>query len=345
MKRTLALAFAFAIATITGACGGSTGSSQPQTEAGLEATARSEFDLIKAGNWTKAYDYLSAECQANLSRSEFASQAIVALAMAKGFGVELKDMAIERLEVRNVADGKGEVLLTTSLSESSDSSPTWDDWVYENGGWHSTECSGLGDSSSTTEEKADQELTYRSGFTPYPPTGRSAPDSTSWAVMVKNPNDTEQAERVTVNITMYDAAGSILKSDDSTISKLPAGSEQPVGDVASDVVGVTRMDVVVAVGSWTKPAKAGGTFTVTGVTSRSLSYGGTEFNGMVSSGFATSESAQVGILMSDETGTPVAFTWTYVNDIPANGNKSFSKSTMSTFPDTWTTTVQAWLWN
>jgi hypothetical protein len=148
VRHSAAVAGVAAFALLLGACGGGDGgsSSQAPTEDGLKGAATEFADITVAGDWNKAYDFMTEECQGSKTRAEFIAETGVAMEMAKAFGLDFSELEITDIQVRNVADDRGEVLTVAELDGSPmDDEPTWNEWVYEDGRWRNVEC-GVDDS-------------------------------------------------------------------------------------------------------------------------------------------------------------------------------------------------------
>lgn len=84
------------------------------------------------------------------------------------------------------------------------------------------------------------ELTIESGFTYVP----GDTNYIQFGVVVKNPNPgIWVAESVSVNITLYDSAGNVLKAEDETLRNVLPASTSAVGGVIFDAKGVKKMEV------------------------------------------------------------------------------------------------------
>ena len=138
------------IALLLAACGGSGSSSggHPETEQGLEDAAREAFRLTLEDEPREAYEYLSEECRETLSYSDFAGQILLGKAFFEAFfEVDFADLRVKEARARDVADGRGEVLLVLEVDGDEDVDLGGDDeyaeYVYEEGDWRSTDCENL----------------------------------------------------------------------------------------------------------------------------------------------------------------------------------------------------------
>lgn len=136
---------AIAAAALAVACGGGD-DSQPATEDGLRSVAQAANEELWTGDPKEAYRYFTAECRDQLSYGEFAGQLAFGKAFLAGWmQIEVDDIEVEAVEVRNVADGHGETL--TKLRSKADpdlnlnsDEDEWTPWVYEDGAWRSANC-------------------------------------------------------------------------------------------------------------------------------------------------------------------------------------------------------------
>jgi hypothetical protein len=72
--------------------------------------------------------------------------------MAKAFGLDISQVEITDVQVRDVADDRGEVLTVAELDgEAMDDEETWEEWVYESGSWRSTQCGDEDDDESADD--------------------------------------------------------------------------------------------------------------------------------------------------------------------------------------------------
>lgn len=211
---TLALA-----GLIVAACGGGDGGGQSNDAAGLESAAREFGNSLFGGDTDRAYELLAADCRDQVSKDELQQTMAVAAVFIKGFyNVDLDEIKVDDIETRNVEDGAGEVMLTIKAagidSDELNADPTWDRWVYEDGGWKAAECEQFaapGDSSgggSTSGGDDEEPLTG-------PGSSRDEPAPIGTAVQIAG-------WELKVNSTNPDAASEIV-SDDSFIEPPEAG--------------------------------------------------------------------------------------------------------------------------
>jgi len=127
------------------ACSGSSGTKSPATEEGLKEALRTSTDAVYSGNANKGYRYLSSDCQDKLSLSEFSGYLMFGKAFLEGFsGEDMGNLRVGEIEVRNLtgdrAETRHEVVTSDGLTFSSLDEGSWTEWIYEDGGWKTTDC-------------------------------------------------------------------------------------------------------------------------------------------------------------------------------------------------------------
>jgi hypothetical protein len=156
MKR---LSIALLLTLLAVSCSGeASNSSQQNTEAGLRDAAISYFEtFIKSPMNT--YQFLSKDCQSVVSKSEYNGQMLMASGMFEAFlGVKLSDIKIGEVTTSNFTSGSGEVSIELlgpggeQLTDSSDATK----YVYEEGGWRTTDCESSGDESDDTSSPVSE---------------------------------------------------------------------------------------------------------------------------------------------------------------------------------------------
>jgi len=121
------------------ACGGGSAGSAPATEEGLQQTAK-EMAEVTFDNPVGMYDYLSAQCRSEISRGDFAGQAMFAKVFLDAI-VDGRTVTIATVNTRNVTATSGEAEVIVELDgEVFESEPGYDTYVYEDGAWKSTDC-------------------------------------------------------------------------------------------------------------------------------------------------------------------------------------------------------------
>ena len=162
------------------------------------------------------------------------------------------------------------------------------------------------------------------------------PDGTA-AAIVRNPSTDKIAESVEIQLTLLDAAGTVLKNQDSTISALLPGASAAVSVTEPGLTGVAEVQVQARASRWEDAEGELGSMTVSGLNIRPQEYGGADINGVVSSTVGQDlEDVEVQVVFRDASGAPVAGTWTYVDFIPAAGESAFTISTFNDIPPDWT---------
>ncbi len=190
-------------------CGGGGGSSQPNNASGLEKSAENVWSAIFNGKTSDAYAYMTNDCKDQVSEREF-RDGIGALPsiFETFFGVKAKDISVDKVETRNVKDGKGEALVVLDAGDDDinqllNDGNDYQEWVYEDGSWRIADCSGLGsdggsgvDSGSSTPDGSSTSVTSRDDPAPL----GKAIEVAGW--------------EITVNSANPDATDDILAEDD-----------------------------------------------------------------------------------------------------------------------------------
>ena len=290
MRRTLAIMATTGSILALLACGANneagTQLNQPATESGLHDSALRAGEAMLKSDATATYAYLSSDCKTKFGLANWSANLAAVMAISEGFLMtKFADAKIDSVETRNVTENSGDVSYAVVASDGKPiSNKILKSWIYENGGWRTTDCTKLGEasaSSSNTQDPPHEDLQVaESGFSSLPAESGSTPIAL-FAVVLNNPNTDVAALNVALNLTFYDATGGVVKSEDVQIGVvLPEG--QAASANATDAPGATRMTVQVKVNRW-KDAKSTGSLAVASTTMRQKTYGGTDINGIVTS--------------------------------------------------------------
>jgi len=147
--RTVVFAL-LAVSLVAGACGGGDGGGQANNAGGLEKAAREFAEAFFGGNSNDAYDFFTEECKDEISSRDFRDAMKATEQIFEVFaGVKMEDIDIDEVKTRNVEDGKGEALIVFKTDEDTDfdlnEGSSYDDWVYEDGGWRLVDCGDFAD--------------------------------------------------------------------------------------------------------------------------------------------------------------------------------------------------------
>jgi hypothetical protein len=153
---------------------------------------------------------------------------------------------------------------------------------------------------------------------------------------VHNP-DRDVALSVSINISMTDAGGSVVKATDDTVEVLLPGEDAAVAN-GVDAPGATKITAQVSVNRWQMAPDPIGKLSVENASRHDQRYSGTEMSGNVVSTWTKPVSTKVVAVLRDQAGTLQGGTFAYVRDIPSSGQKSFTISTMNTIPAIWSPT-------
>lgn len=193
----VAAALAVAVALALAACGGG---GEAQNAAGLKAAVTEDWKALKDGDVATSYGRLSEACQKKFSKAKWGVQLKFALTMAEGFGLEVGKAKLEKVETKDIAGGKGQARTFVTIDgEPFDSEePSWDEWLYQDGSWRTTECSSLMDDDE--DEKEEESTSTTVGGDLRPADEASADEALEGAKKVSfgTPFETEPGMTVTV---------------------------------------------------------------------------------------------------------------------------------------------------
>jgi hypothetical protein len=150
-RRTHALLFATVV--LMACTNDDSGDGFPATEDGLRKAATAQAQAF-IDSPASTYDFLTDDCQAKVTRSDWAAQMLLAMGLLEGFiGTEVGELQVGDVQVRNVADGRGEaaVELLDPNGKPIDSETSFSTFVHEDGTWKSPECDEGFDDSATAD--------------------------------------------------------------------------------------------------------------------------------------------------------------------------------------------------
>jgi hypothetical protein len=151
------LTFGLLAATLAlSACGGGGGGGQSNNAAGLEKAARQFAEAFFGGNSNDAYEFFTDECKDEISSRDFRDAMKATEQVFEVFaGVKMEDIEVDEVKARNVEGGKGEALIVFKTDEDADfdlnEDSSYDDWVYEDGGWRLVDCSDFADAGTADD--------------------------------------------------------------------------------------------------------------------------------------------------------------------------------------------------
>lgn len=129
------------------ACGGGGGSSpkSPATEDALKTAVAAFSDAIFTGDTNDAYAYFTKECRDSVPKSDFTFMSKMAVSFIEGFAdVKASDLRTGEVEVQNFtetsAEARAEIRDKNGDLFSAADTEGWTAWVYEDGGWHTSDC-------------------------------------------------------------------------------------------------------------------------------------------------------------------------------------------------------------
>lgn len=143
--RRLVAASAVVVLTACGG-GGSSSPKAPANEAGLQSAVKGFNDALFGGDTGDAYAYFTKECRSQVGKNEFSALAKLGLAFLAGFSdFDPSELRTGDVEVQNltasIAEARYEILDPNGDVFSGLEEQGWTEWVYEEGGWRTPDCS------------------------------------------------------------------------------------------------------------------------------------------------------------------------------------------------------------
>jgi len=141
------------------------GGSSEQSAEGLAGDAERFAKAIVARDTSTAYEYMELSCQEEMSQQEFTAELTVAFEFAKAFGMDMSKATITGVETRNVEGDTGEARVEGDIDgEPLSDSDEFDDFVYQEGRWRTTDCGmGMGEDSEMSFDDEDSSDTTIGG--------------------------------------------------------------------------------------------------------------------------------------------------------------------------------------
>jgi hypothetical protein len=138
---------ALSAVVLLAACGGgdSSSPSAPATEEGLKTAVAGFGDALLQGDMSGAYAYFTKACRDSVPKSGFAMVAQMGIAFLEGMAdVKASDLRTANVEIQNFtstsAEARSEIRDKSGDLFSDADSEGWSAWVYEDGGWHTSDC-------------------------------------------------------------------------------------------------------------------------------------------------------------------------------------------------------------
>lgn len=159
--------------------------------------------------------------------------------------------------------------------------------------------------------------------------------TTSFAVVVENPNEDVTAEFPTITVTGYDADGNILFSQDSLTDFVYAGEKSYfIGSDQASGVDHIEVQTTVSDESWiTVEDEDKYSFEVTDLNPQTSEFGDMTFSGNVTNNSSKDvSSVLVDILVRDENGTLLTGFSTYADNVPAGQSRTFTAYSLGEVP-------------
>ncbi len=158
------------------------------------------------------------------------------------------------------------------------------------------------------------------GFTQLPPDSIGSSYFT-YGVVVENPNPTHWVARsISLNVALYNAAGTIVKVDTPILSSVLPGQKGAVAPLIGGGAGITRMEVQASVGRWEETDQGVGAISFEGTTTTPQDFGGVKTTTTLASSFTSAQSlVEAAAIYYDAQGNIIGGALTYVNSVPALG--------------------------
>jgi len=136
-------------------CGDGDGG-QANNAGGLENASRQFAEAFFGGNSGDAYEFFTQECKDQISSRDFRDSMKATEEIFEALaGVKMEDIEVDEVRTRNVEDGKGEALIVFKTGEDTgfdlNEGNSYDDWVYEDGGWRLVDCSDFAGAGSADD--------------------------------------------------------------------------------------------------------------------------------------------------------------------------------------------------
>jgi len=198
----------------------------------------------------------------------------------------------------------------------------------------------------TREPTPEPEEREQPTVTAYGFTANAEFGSATYAVVVANPNATWVPTFVNLSITFYDAAGTVLTTQDEYLTAiLPEGEAAVAGD-AFDAGEAAEMEVQISrlsESDWQEIDEGeAGRYQYDRVQTVREQFGGMKTTGLVLSEFESEQNnIRVNVVYYDSAGAIVGGAFTYVDQVAPGGQAAFEASTFVTLPDVAETRVFA----
>lgn len=139
--------------SVTAACGG--GGSSPKSEAtegALEVAVERFGDAILQGDSGTAYSFFTQQCRDSVKKNEFGMLLKLAVSFLEGMAdVKISDLRTTNVEIRDFTSARAEARAEVQTKDgevfSDAESEGWIEWIYEDGGWHTSDCADFSQSS------------------------------------------------------------------------------------------------------------------------------------------------------------------------------------------------------
>lgn len=129
----------------TGCGSGFSGAKSPPTEEGLRAAIKQSTEVLFKPDAKALYKYFSKECRDTVTMGDLTFALMFGGMFLEGMaGTEMSEFRAGEIEIRSLAassaEARYEVVLTDGSVFANLEDSEWSGWVYEDGGWRTTDC-------------------------------------------------------------------------------------------------------------------------------------------------------------------------------------------------------------
>jgi len=322
----------------------------PDTQDGLTAAATAFANSVIAHDGPASYAYLSSDCRSQWKLVDWTRNLQAEAAIVEGPSSQAVDWKVDHVSIREFSQATAQVAIHLMTPNGAAVTQPGDDaaftaWTYEAFGWRATTCTRAGDSSQgapAPTTTADPLVTGEATALPHD-TKLSVTESAitretgtpTAVVVVHNPNATDMALGVAVNIDLLDAHGTVVGQLGQRITGIYANGDG-VAVAPIDATGATSLRVDAKVESFQPPPERMGTLSAVNTSCADDAIGrGTVFSGMVASTGTTRDQTTVVVVLHDASGTLRAAAATNADDVPPNGQRAFAVTLPDRVPSAW----------
>lgn len=168
------ISVALALLVSAGCGSGFSGAKSPPTEDGLRQAIKLSTEILFKPDAKAFYKYFSKECRDTVTVGDLTFVLMFGGAFLEGIaGTKMSEFRVGDVEIRPLtassAEARHEVVLTDGSVFANLEDSEWSGWVYEDGGWRTTDCEDFADAGdfgdlSNEDQNGDTEGNQSSGF-------------------------------------------------------------------------------------------------------------------------------------------------------------------------------------